>query len=128
MGPTETASASDEVIDAIADIEMKRQATEKEAGFAMSRSSALHRLNELLEHETEALRLRGTDRGDQENVQAVTIEIGRVKGLAAPKLAAPKFQGSSIQYTRSEQRSWRNAPRNPARNRGRRTMGRAGGR
>ena len=83
MGPTETASASDEVIDAIADIEMKRQETEKEAGFAMSCSSALHRLNELLEHETEALRLRGPDSGHQENVQAVTIEIGRVKELAA---------------------------------------------
>ena len=117
------ASASDEVIDAIADIEMKRQETEKTAGFAMSRSSALLRLNELLEHQTEALRLRGPDSGHHESVQAVAIEIGRVKGLAAPK-----GQNSFLKYTRIEQQqaSWRNAPRNPARNRGRRTMGRAG--
>ena len=93
----------------------------------MSCSSALHRLNELLDHETEALRLRGADSVHQENVQAVTIEIGRVKGLATPQIGPSQNRPSG---TRTEQRegSWRNAPRNPARNKGRRTMGRAGGR
>ena len=79
--PSDTASASGEVTDAIAEIEMKRRETEKTAGLAMSCSSALHRLNELLVHETEALRLRGPGSGHHENVQAVIIEIGRVKGL-----------------------------------------------
>lgn len=122
--PTTEVPATDEVIDAIADIEMKRRETEKAAGFAMSCSSALHRLNELLDHETEALRLRGPGAGHPANVEAVKIEIGRVKGLAAPK------GQNSFPNARTEQRqvSWSNAPRNPARHRGRRTMGRAGGR
>ena len=124
--PTKTeVPATDEVIDAIADIELKRRETEKEAGLAMSCSSALHRLNELLEHETEALRLRGPDSGHQENVQAVKIEIERVK-----KLAVVRDQNPFPRHARTGPRqvSWRSAPRNPARNKGRRTMGRAGGR
>ena len=117
--------ATDEVIDAIADIEMQRRETEKQAGFAMSRSSALHRLHELLAHETEALRLRGPGAGHAENIAAVKIEIGRVKGLAAPR-GQNSFPGKARAGQR--QGSWRDAPRNPARNKGRRTMGRGGGR
>jgi hypothetical protein len=128
--PTTEVPATDEVIDAIADIEMKRRETEKTAGFAMSCSSALHRLNELLAHETEALRLRGLDAGHPQNVEAVRMEIGRVKGLAGASgknsfLGAGR--GGHGQAT-GQQRSWQNAPRNPARNKGRRTMGRASGR
>ena len=125
--PTTDVPATDAVIDAIADIEVKRRATEKEAGLAMSCSSALHRLNELLDHEKEALRLRGTDSVHRENVRAVTVEIGRVKGLCAPRRhnsnSFPKNGRSG-----PRQASWRNAPQAPARNKGRRTMGRAGGR
>ena len=83
--PVGTISATAEVIEAIAEIEVQRRETEKQAGFAMSCSSALHRLNELLGHETEALRLRGPDAGHRENVDAVKIEIGRIKALAAAK-------------------------------------------
>lgn len=83
--PREATPASDEVIDAIAAIEMQRRETEKEAGFAMSCSSALHRLRELLDHETEALRLRGPQTGHQENIDAVTIEIERVKKLTVAR-------------------------------------------
>ena len=125
MVPTETASASDEVIDAIADIEMKRRETEKEAGLAMSCSSALHRLGELLAHETQALRLRGPDSGHAANIEAVSAETDRVKKLAAVK-NQNSFPGSA--RTRQARMSWQNAPRSPARNKGRRTMGRAGGR
>src|SRR4030095_13259206 len=50
----------------------------------MSCSSALHRLNELLDHKTEALRLRTADAGHADNVEAVKIEIGRVKALHWP--------------------------------------------
>ena len=119
--------ATDEVIDAIAEIEMQRRETEKQAGFAMSCSSALHRLNELLGHETEALRLRGPEAGHPQNVETVKIEIGRVKGLASPK-GQNSFRGNG----RTEQRpgSWSNTPLNPnpARNKGRRAMGRRGAR
>jgi hypothetical protein len=125
--PLETAGASDEVIDAIAEIEMQRRETEKKAGLAMSCGLALHRLRELLAHETDALRLRGPDSGHQENVQAVTNAIGRVNGLSAIKGQKPNsFPGQA--RTGPRQVSWRNAPQNPARNTGRRTMGRAGGR
>jgi hypothetical protein len=123
--PSTDVPATDDVIDAIADIEMKRRETERTAGFPMSCSSALHRLNELLDHEAEALRLRGPDVGHPGNVEAVKSEIGRVKGLTLPK-----SQNAFPNNARAGQRqaAWRNAARNPARNKGRRTMGRDGGR
>ena len=120
-----TTPATDEVIDAIADIEMKRRETEKEAGFAMSCSSALHRLNELLDHETEALRLRGPDAGHPENVDAVKIEIGRVKGLNGASGRGPTPKNA---YHGEGKASWQDASRGTGRSRGRRTMGRASGR
>ena len=128
--PTTRTPVTDEVIDAIADIEMQRRETEKAAGFAMSCSSALHRLNELLHHETEALRLRGPDAANAENVEAVRREIGRVKALAVSS-GKNRFPGAGRarqgQVT-GQNASWQGAPRNPPRNKGRRTMGRAGGR
>jgi hypothetical protein len=128
--PRTDVPATDEVIDAIADIEMKRRETEKTAGFAMSCSSALHRLNELLDHETEALRLRGSDAGHPQNVEAVRMEIGRVKGLAgvAGKKPYPGAGRTGQGQATGQWRSWQNAPRNPPRNKGRRTMGRTSGR
>ena len=123
--PVTAVAASDEVIDAIAGIEMKRRETEKAAGFAMACSSALHRLNELLDHETEALRLRGPDAGHAENVEAVKMEIGRVKGLTAVTSPRPDTGTAYREYRKP---SWHDAPRSPARNKGRRTMGRASGR
>lgn len=109
----------------IADIEMQRQAMEKDAGLAASCSSALRRLHELLDREKEALQLCGPDAGHPGNVEAVAIEIERVKRLAVITGQGP-IPGSARPGQR--QVSWRNAPRSPARNKGRRTMGRAGGR
>ena len=120
-----TTPATDEVIDAIADIEMQRQAMEKEGGLAASCSSALRRLHELLDHEKEALQLHGSDARHPENVEAVAIEIERVKGLTAIAKPGPAPRGA---YPGQQKATWRNAHRSPARNRGRRTMGRAGGR
>src|SRR3990172_4514858 len=123
--PSETASASDEVIDMIAEIEMQRQATVKEGGLAASCSVALRRLHELLERAKEALQLRGPDAGHPENVEAVAIEIERVKGLSV--ITSPRPAARSA-YPGQRNVAWRNAPRSLARNKGRRTMGRAGGR
>jgi hypothetical protein len=120
-----TTPATDEVIDAIAEIESQRQAMQKEAGFAASCSSALRRLHELLDREKDALQLRGPDAGHPENVEAVTAEIERVKGLAAITNPGPAPRGA---YPGQRKATWRDAQRSPARNRGRRTMGRAGGR
>jgi hypothetical protein len=120
-----TTPATDEVIDVIADIESQRQAMEKEGGLAASCSSALRRLHELLDREKEALQLRGPDAGHPENVEAVAIEIERVKGLTVITSPGPAPKGA---YPGQRKVAWRNAHRSPARNRGRRTMGRAGGR
>jgi len=120
-----TTPATDEVIDAIADVEMQRQAMEKDAGLAASRSSALRRLHELLDREKEALQLRGPDAGHPENVEAVAIEIERVKGMTGITSPGPASRGA---YPGQPRAAWRSAHRSPARNKGRRTMGRAGGR
>jgi hypothetical protein len=123
--PPVNVPATDEAIDAIADIEMLRRTTEKDAGFAMSRSSALHRLRERLDHEMEGLRLRGPGSGHLGNVQAVKAEIARVTALSAATTQGPAARNA---YPGQREVSWRNASRNPAGNKGRRTMGRTGGR
>jgi hypothetical protein len=123
--PTGAAFSSNAVIDAIAAIETIRQTTEQEAGFAMSRSAALHRLQELLDHEAEGLRLRGPGSGHLENVHAVKTEIVRVKGLSAVTNQGPAGRNP---YPGQHKVSWRDASQGPVKNRGRRTMGRAGGR
>jgi len=120
-----TTPATDEVIDMIADIEMQRQAIEKNAGLVASCSSALRRLHELLEREKEALQLHSPDAGHPENVEAVAIEIERVKRLSVITSQRPAARSA---YPGQRKVSWQNAHRSPARNKGRRTMGRAGGR
>jgi hypothetical protein len=117
--------ATDEVIDAIAEIEAQRQAMEQEAGVVAASSGALRRLHELLESERASLQSRGPQTGHPANVDAVITEIERVKGLA--RMASPN---SPANNTRPEPRqvSLRSETRNPPRNKGRRTMGRAGGR
>lgn len=123
--PTTDVAATDEVIDAIAAIEMQRRETEKEAGLAVSCTSALRKLHELLDREKEALPLRGPDAAHPRNVAAVTIEIDRVKGLAVIRSQGPAHRSA---YPSQRKVSWQNAQRGSGRNRGRRTMGRAGGR
>jgi hypothetical protein len=113
------------VIDRIAEMESQRQAMEKDSSLAASCSSALRRLHELLDRETEALQLRGPDAGHPENVEAVAAEIERVKGMTTIANAGPAPRGA---YPGQRKATWRDAHRSPARNRGRRTMGRAGGR
>jgi len=123
--PSTHVPAADEVIDAIAEIEMLRRETEKHGGLAMSCTAALQRLQELHDRGQEAMRLHGSQGVHASNVDAVTAEMERVR-----KLAMVTHQRPNARNPYAEQRgpSWRDAPRNPARNKGRRTMGRAGGR
>ena len=127
--PATEAPASDEVLDRIAGIELHRQAIERDAGLAAACSSALRKLHELLEREKEALQFHGTDAGNRASVDAVMIEVDRVKKLAAATGQGPLHRNTDRTGLRQEsgQKSWQNAPRNPARNKGRRTMGRTGG-
>lgn len=128
--PYGTSPATDEVIDVIAGIEMQRQVMEKEAGLQGSCSSALRKLHELLEREKEALQLHDAGAGNPANVDAVSIEIERVRRLAVVTGQGHPSRNADRAGLRQEsrQKSWQNAPRNPARSKGRRTMGRAGGR
>ncbi len=117
--------ATDEVTDIIANIEMQRQEIVKEAGLAAACSAALRKLHELLDSEKKALQLHGSNTRHPANIEAVMIEIRKVK-----KLAGITSQGSIPKGARPGKRqgSWQNEPRNPTRNRGRRTMGRSSGR
>lgn len=115
--------ASDEVIDAIAHIEMHRQGAVKEIGVAAACNEALRKLHELLEHEKAAPEPHDAESGYLADVEAVIIEIKRVK-----KLAGVSSQGAVSKNRRPgrHQPPMRNGPRSPARNKGRRTMGRRG--
>lgn len=123
--PSADVPASDEVIDAIAGIELKRRELEKEAGLAMSCNSALRGLHELLEREAAAQQPHGAGSGHPQNIHLLALEIERVKALAVVTRPGPAGKNS---YPDPRKASWRDAHRNPARNKGRRTMGRAGGR
>lgn len=122
--------ATGEVIERIAGIELQRQAMEKEAGLAAACGSALRKLHALLEHEKAALQAQGADAGHPANADVVRVEIERVKKLSVIMGQGPPHRNAGHAGLRqaSRQKSWQDAQRSPARNRGRRTMGRAGGR
>lgn len=116
---------TDHVMDAIAHIEMHRQEMAKETSVAAACNEALRKLHELLNGEREALRLHGPEPGHAANVEAVTAEIERVKRLAGAGGKGAK-QGPG-------RPQWRNRvgpgqQHNRPRSKGRRTMGRSGGR
>ena len=118
--------ASDEVTDAIALIEMQRQYMEKESGLATACNEALRKLHLLLDQETAATPPASPGGGHSVNVEAVMMEIKRVK-----KMAGVASQNIILKHARSgrqKQAPRPNGPRNPARDKGRRTMGRRGDR
>jgi len=117
--------ATDEVTDLIALIEMNRQETQKEAGLAAACSEALRKLHEQLDREQAELHLQGSGNGHPANIEALTNEIQRVR-----RLASVTKPGSSSRHSRPQQqrRAQPGGPRNPDRNRARRTMSRRGGR
>ena len=118
-------TASDEVIDAIASIEMHRQELEKEAGLAAACSEALRKLHELLDHERAAQQLHAPGTKHPANVEAVTAEIKRIQKMAGVRtqVAIPRNPRPG-----QHQVSVRSGTRIPPRTRGRRTMGRRGDR
>ena len=122
----DTEIATDDVTDSIAHIEMHRQAAAKETGLAVSCSEALRKLHELLAGERAALRRQESGAGHSANIDAVTLEIEKVKKLA--RAASPEGRVSKQQRSGQQQVPWQNARPSPARNKGRRTMGRSGDR
>ncbi len=83
---------SDDVIDAIAYIELHRQDMAREAGVAAACNEALRKLHALLEREREAS--RGPGERHAEHIEALANEIERVKKLAGaaakPKQGRPQ--------------------------------------
>lgn len=119
-----TGMATDEVTDIIASIEMHRQEIERETGLAASCNFALRKLQELLHREQEALQLHGPGTPYPANVEAVTIEIKRIRALADTTRRRPMLKKPQPRQAKT---SWRNEVRTPPKSRGRRTMGRRSG-
>ena len=121
-----TETATDDVTDSIAHIEMQRQDATKESGLAAACREALRKLNELLDRERVAAQRHDSGTGHSANIAALTLQIDKVK-----RLAAVRVQGKAISRgPRPEQKQTasRRAPRARASDKGRRTMGRTGGR
>ena len=117
-----TEMPTDEVTDSIAHIEMQRQDAARESGLAAACSEALRKLHALLASEQQ---LQPPGSGRSANVQAVATEIERVKRLASGSKTRPHARDrrpANHQSPRPER------PRNGGRNKGRRAMGRGGGR
>ena len=113
---------SDELMDAIAQIELHRQEMEKEAGVAAACNEALRKLHELLEREREALQLHGPGARHATHIEALAAEIERVKSRAGA--------GAKAKHGRPPMRNpVRQGPQhNLPRNKRRRTTGRSRGR
>ncbi len=120
----QTELATDDVTDRIAYIEMHRQVRTKEAGLAVACGEALRKLHELMDGQRAALSRPDSAAGPAANIDALAVEIERVKRLGGAASAAGPV---SKQPRRGEQRMPRqNARQTPARNKARRTMGRTG--
>ena len=105
---------TDELIDLIASIEMHRQEIEREAGLEASRNYAVKRLQEALLAEQL-----------EESRQALALALKRVQALGSRANERPTLRPGR---PAPQGRSWRDAQGRSPRTRGRRTMGRSGGR
>ena len=117
--------ASDEVIDAIAYIEMQRQDMEKQSNPAAACNLALRKLQEVLQQEQQAAQQELAGSRQFANVEALENEIRRVKQMLGgagrnSKPGGPRPGGPQQQH--------RDKGHRQARNRGRRSQGRSGGR
>ena len=116
--------ASDEVIDAIAYIEMQRQDMEKQSNPAAACNLALRKLQEVLQQEQHAAQ-QVPDARNSANLEALESEIRRVKQMLG---GAGRNSKPGGQRPGGPQAQQRDKGHRQARNRGRRAMGRSGGR
>ena|SRR5689334_13010480 len=120
----QTLIASDDVTDAIVQIEMHRKEMQKETGVIGSGNEALRRLHELLEHERHALQLHGPGAGHPANIEAVAAEIEKVKALTG--VGNEDGVGGHVSAQRDKPTPPSSATHHLLRSKGRRTMGRKG--
>ena len=121
-----TGTPTDEVVDAIAQIDRHRQEMQKETGPAAANNEALRKLHELLERERQAMQIHGPGTAHSANIEAVTAEIDKVKNL--PGAGNRDARRGRTQDQSKKHMVQPSAPHNHARNKGRRTMGRRGDR
>jgi len=122
----DTETATDDVTDSIAHIEMQRQDAKKESGLAAACREALRKLQELLDRERGSAQEHDPGSGRSANIAALTMQIDKIKRLADG--AAPGRRLSTGRGREQQQAASRRAPRGPVRNKGRRTTRRSGGR
>ena len=119
----DTVTAADDVTDTIAHIEMHRQESALEAGLATACNEALRKLHELLSREQEAAQRHGPGTRHPVNVEAIGTEITRVKNL----MGAPNHKSlAKTPQPGKHPVAMHSGTPSPARNKGRRTMGRHG--
>ena len=115
---------SERVLDAIAQIELHRQDMAKGSSVAAACNEALRKLQELLEGEKKELQSPGPGAEHAEDIKALTAEIERVKRLAG----AGKGRMPGHERSQRPKGVGPDQPHHRPRARGRRTMGRTGGR
>jgi hypothetical protein len=118
--------ASDEVIDAIAYIEMQRQDMEKQSNPAAACNLALRKLQEVLQQEQQTAQEQAPEARRSANVEALENEIRRVKQMLGGAGRSSKPGGGP--RPGGPQPPHRDKGHRQARNRGRRNQGRPGGR
>jgi len=103
-------SATAEVIDALARIEMQRLEKEKESGVPVSCSWALGKLHELLPRERKPAGTNVESTTLRANIKAATRAIGQLR-----KLAQITGQRATLKGDRPwrHQKSWRDARKDP---------------
>jgi hypothetical protein len=110
---------SDDVIDAVARVEMERQERAREVGNAAACASALRELRALHATEKDALRLGGPSAEHSANLAALAVEIRRVEKLGggASRLSLPEGEKRA-----PSNGSRHGAPRSPVRQNGRHNL------
>ncbi|HWI13283.1 MAG TPA: hypothetical protein VNT02_03485 [Burkholderiales bacterium] len=126
LGPlfADVPQGSDDIIDAVARIEMERQERAREVGNAAACATALRDLRTLHASEKEALRGGGPSSEHSANLAALAAEIRRVEKMSGTnRMSLPEGDKRA-----SSAGSQPGAQRPPVRNNGRQNVRRKGGR
>jgi hypothetical protein len=127
LGPlfTEVPEGSDDIIDAVARIEMERQERAREVGNAAACAAALRDLRTLHASEKEALRVGGPSSEHSANLAALAVEIRRVEKMSGSTSRMSLPEGDKRASSAGSQPG---AHRAPVRQNGRQNVRRKGGR
>jgi hypothetical protein len=131
LGPlfTEVPQGTDDIIDAVARIEMERQERAREVGNAAACAAALRDLRTLHANEKEALRSGGPSDEHSSNLAALAAEIRRVEKMSGSTSRMSLPEGDKRASSPGAQPGAHRAPvRQNGRQNGRQNARRKGGR